>query len=579
MTLDRKQQRIGIYARVSSQEQAAEGVSIEAQIAALRAYAKSQGWEIADEYIDGGFSGGTDDRPALKRLLADAGRHRFSIVAVAKLDRFFRNLRLLLNHLHNLEQMGIKFVSTQEGLDTSTPYGKFAVQIMGVIAEFERGRIGERVRDSRRYLVSGGSWPGGRTLYGYNWLPKERKWEVVPGEAEIVRRIYDLYLKKKIGFDSIVAILNKDGVRTRDGAEWRNCTIRNVLVHPGYKGRHQIGISMPPLIDESTWQQAQKRREDARSVLADPKGWLLQGICFCGKCGHVLKCMRKKPGEPSYYACRGRVSRNSQDGKRCGLPYVRADWLERGVWEKVKEVLNDSGKLVECINKSLIELENRRKEIGAESMAVESKLQAIRAKEERLGMAFADGAVNENAYKSKLKRLKKEETDLLKCQRNIDPAELGEMISLGISIDMVKDVMSKGSLLVTDSGIFGELKDAFGITDKHGFEMTDMVMGAIEVPPGSCEGKGLLEKQGTTKSAQRAILQRFNIRVIVYPERVEIKGTIPTQILDKTNKNEKETARIITSPSLPKGGGQGVGWKMGWGGVGLSQPYPFLYQS
>ena len=169
-------QRVAIYSRVSSQEQVTEGVSIEAQVAALEAYAKSQNWEVVDEYIDGGYSGGTDERPAFKRLLIDASQRRFSIIATCKLDRFFRNLRLLLNHLHGLEQLGIKFVSTQEGLDTSTPYGKFAVQMMGVIAEFERGRIGERVKDSRRYLISGGNWPGGRATYGYRWLHKERKW-------------------------------------------------------------------------------------------------------------------------------------------------------------------------------------------------------------------------------------------------------------------------------------------------------------------------------------------------------------------------------------------------------------------
>lgn len=89
-----------IYARVSSQEQAIDGVSIEAQIAALRTYARSQGWEVIDEYIDGGYSGGTDDRPALKCLLLDARQSRFNIIAVCKLDRFFRNLRLLLNYLH-----------------------------------------------------------------------------------------------------------------------------------------------------------------------------------------------------------------------------------------------------------------------------------------------------------------------------------------------------------------------------------------------------------------------------------------------------------------------------------------------
>jgi site-specific DNA recombinase len=560
MIRENKQQQIAIYARVSSQEQSIEGVSIEAQLAALRAYAKSQGWEVVEEYVDKGFSGGTDDRPALKRLLADAGRHRFSIVAVGKLDRFFRNLRLLLNHLHGLEQLGVKFVSTQEGLDTSTPYGKFAVQIMGVIAEFERGRIGERVKDSRRYLVSMGNWPGGRPTYGYNWLSKERRWEIVPTEAEIVRRVYDLYVKHQMSINSIVAVLKKDGVRTRDGVEWRYSKVREMLVHPGYKGRHRIGIPMPVIINENTWQKAQQRRENARGVQADPKGWLLQGMCFCGDCGHVLKCVKKRRSAYRYYACRGRVDRKNQDEKRCNLPYFRADWLEQGVWEKVKEVLNDSGKFVESINKSLIELEKRRKKIGAESLAVESKIEKIRIKEERLGMAFADGAVGESAYRTTLKRLKSEEDDLLKCQRNINPQELGEIASLGISIDMVKDVLSRGQHDLSDYDILSQVDDIMNNLDSNispvkyadknpdDIKLTDITM---DTPPDCKNGNDLQENPEATKKSQRALLQKFNIRVIVYPDRVEIKGAIPTQILDKTDK--EKTARIICSPCQGKG--------------------------
>jgi len=558
---------------VSSQEQAIEGVSIDAQVAALRAYAKSQGWEVADEYVDGGFSGGTDERPALKRLLIDAKQSRFNVLAVCKLDRFFRNIRLLLNHLHGLDKMGIKFVSTQEGMDTSTPYGIFAMQIMGVIAEFERGRIGERVKDSRRYLISGGNWPGGRTIYGYRWLNGERKWEVVPEEAETVRRIYDLYVNGRMGIEYIAATLNKDGVRTRDGVHWRFSTVRAVLVHPGYKGRHQIGIPMPVIIDEDAWQLAQQRREDARSVLADPKGWLLQGMCFCGQCGHVLKCMHKKPEEPRYYACRGRVQhRKTRDGrKRCNLPYIRADWLEWEVWRKVKAVLNDSDKLAECVNKALIDLEERKLQIGADALVIDNKVEAIRAKEERLGIAFADGAVSESAYKSKLNQLKKQEAVLLKCRHNIDPLELTELATLERRIAMVKAALSRGVVHVTEFGIFGEAGDdyipagfnawrecdgelAIGEAtemDTFRIEGTDKVMRGIDAPPGFWECEVPQEREEKIKRNMRAILQLFSIRVLVYPERVEIKGTIPTQLLDRTAKEEptNEPALIISSPS------------------------------
>ncbi len=275
--MNAKQQRVAIYAMVSSQEQAVEGVSIDAQIAALKANAKIQGWVITDVYIDGGYSGGTDERPALKRLLTDAKQRQFNIIAVCKLDRFFRNLRLLLNHLHSLEQLGIKFISTQEGLDTSTPYGKFAVQMMGVIAEFERGRIGERVKDSRHYLISQGKWPGGRTLYGYRWLAEERKWEVVPEEAETVRRIYHLYNDQKKGMEAIVKILNDEDSHTRSGNLWTIGTVRTVLVHSAYKGQHPIGIPVPAIIDENTWQCAQQIRENARSLIIDPKRLVTPG--------------------------------------------------------------------------------------------------------------------------------------------------------------------------------------------------------------------------------------------------------------------------------------------------------------
>jgi len=569
-------QRVAIYARVSSQEQAVEGVSLDAQLAALRAYAKSQAWEVADEYVDGGYSGGTDERPALQRLLADASQRRFDLIAVAKLDRFFRDLRLLLNHVHNLEQLGIKFVSTQEGLDTSTPYGKFAMQIMGVIAEFERGRIGERVKDSRRFLISGGNWPGGRTMYGYRWWHEARKWEVLVEEAKTVCRIYDLYTNKKMGLESIITSLDKDGIRTRDGARWTFSTLHNVLVHPAYKGQHRIGIPMPAIIDENTWQMAQQRRETARSLLTSPKGWLLQGMCFCGQCGHTLKCTHKKPVQPRYYACRGRVQHRvtGDNEKRCTLPYVRADWLERKVWKKVKEVLNNSSQLVECVNKAVSELEARKSRIGSEALAIDDKLVAIRAREERLGMAFADAAVSENAYKSKLSQLKKQEAALLKCRHNIDPQELTEVAALERRIVMVKDILSQGTLRVTDFGIFGNIGDQYMPTgfnawrecegelaigeakpkDTFRIEGTDKVIRGIDVPPGFWE-TDLKQRREKVKSNERAILQLFNIKVIVFPERVEIKGTIPTQVLDRTAKEEPDdTASFFWSPSLTREG-------------------------
>ncbi len=567
--------KVALYARVSSQEQAIEGVSIEAQISALRSYAQSQGWEIADEYIDAGYGGGTDERPNLKRLLLDARRGNFGIIAVGKLDRFSRNLRLLLNNLYELEQLGIKFVATQEGLDTSTPYGKFAMQIMGVIAEFERGRIGERVRDSRRYLTAQGKWAGGRTLYGYRWLPGQKQWETIPEEITVIRYIYQLYLEEKLGMIPIYLRLNEEGCRTRMGALWSYFSVHQVLTHPGYMGRHQLGIDMPVIIDEAIWQKAQQKREQARSVRSNiKKGWLLQGICVCGKCGHLLKCREKRSTGERHYVCRGRFRESHPDGgKRCDSRWINAKWLEWAVWYKVKAVLKNPDTLVQCVNNAMAKLQESREQLGAETLDIDRELAAISKKEERLGIAFTDGAIKEETYKSKLRNLKAQEAMLLKCRQNIDPTSLTELDMLEDRIANVNDILSKGKFILNEFGIFGMLGDTYtpvGFNawretdgklsigecieqDTFRIEGTDLVMRGIDAPSGFWDCNSLEEQTNIIKKNMRAVLQLFNIRVHIFSDRIEIQGAIPTQVLDISSQKKPPGVPIIVSPGGQRG--------------------------
>jgi DNA invertase Pin-like site-specific DNA recombinase len=101
---------------------------------------------MAVEYVDKGVSGATDRRPALDQLLADARRRRFDVLVCWRLDRLGRNLRHLITLLDDLQALGVAFVSLAEGIDATTPAGKLQMHILGAIAEFERGRIVERVR-------------------------------------------------------------------------------------------------------------------------------------------------------------------------------------------------------------------------------------------------------------------------------------------------------------------------------------------------------------------------------------------------------------------------------------------------
>jgi DNA invertase Pin-like site-specific DNA recombinase len=132
--------RAAIYARVSTLDQEPEN-----QLVELRRYVEARGW-TATEYTDHGVSGAKERRPALDRLLSDAKRRKFDVLVCWRLDRLGRNLRHLIGFLDDLQALGVAFVSLAEGIDATTPAGRLQMQILGAIAEFERGRIQERVK-------------------------------------------------------------------------------------------------------------------------------------------------------------------------------------------------------------------------------------------------------------------------------------------------------------------------------------------------------------------------------------------------------------------------------------------------
>jgi DNA invertase Pin-like site-specific DNA recombinase len=151
--MEREQLKIAIYARVSTKN----GQDPEMQIAELREYIRNRKWKIAGEYVDRGISGASDSRPELNRLMADASRRRFDVVAVWKFDRFARSVTHLLRALETFRALGIEFVSLSENIDTSTPTGKMVFTVLASVSELERSLIGERVRAGLRNAKARGT--------------------------------------------------------------------------------------------------------------------------------------------------------------------------------------------------------------------------------------------------------------------------------------------------------------------------------------------------------------------------------------------------------------------------------------
>lgn len=153
-----KQTKVAIYSRVSG-----SGQNPEMQIKELQAYCRNRGWKIAGEYSDR-TSGALDSRPELNRLMADADRRRFDVVAVWKFDRFARSVSHLLRALETFRALGIEFLSLSENVATGTPTGKMVFTVLGSVAELERSLIGERVKAGLRNAKANGVRLGRKPL-------------------------------------------------------------------------------------------------------------------------------------------------------------------------------------------------------------------------------------------------------------------------------------------------------------------------------------------------------------------------------------------------------------------------------
>lgn len=178
--------KVALYARVSK---AHTHQDPEAQLQPLRAMCQSRGWTIVKEYVDHGWSGAKESRPALDELMADAsrGRRDFKAIAVWKFDRFARSVKHLLRALETFQGLDIAFISLTESVDTSTPYGKLVFTILGAVAELERSLIAERIRNGMKKL--GAKKPGPKV--GSNGPSRTTLWRRAVAQARAIVKADD----------------------------------------------------------------------------------------------------------------------------------------------------------------------------------------------------------------------------------------------------------------------------------------------------------------------------------------------------------------------------------------------------
>ncbi|MYL41244.1 recombinase family protein [Virgibacillus salexigens] len=223
-----------IYARVSTEEQASEGYSIEAQKKLLYDYAKQRNIQIIDEYIDEGRSGKSIDvRPEMQRLLKNVRNNRFDVVITYKLDRLARKTRDSLEIIETLEDHNVQLMIYSENFDTTTLQGKMMYTLFSSFAEMERGQIVERVKMGMNQRAMEGKWNGGIVL-GYDVINKELV--VNEDEAVIVKEIF-LLASKGHGYKKITYEMNKREYKTKKNKNFSIATVKGILENPVYTGK------------------------------------------------------------------------------------------------------------------------------------------------------------------------------------------------------------------------------------------------------------------------------------------------------------------------------------------------------
>ena len=415
--------RAAIYARVSDKSQDGEDkTSIAEQTGDMEAYCESKGLTITARYQEVG-RGWSKKRPEFQRMLADARKGRFDVIVCWKSDRLSRGMYPAAALMEVVEAHQIRLEAVLDAIDMKT-FG-----LMAAIGKIELDNFRERSTMGKRGTAKQGRAPTGRLPYGYR-IGDDGRPEVIEEQAEVVRRIFQMYVHEGMRAYSIAVRLTDEEIPTQTGKlTWLQSRVHHILGNATYTGswvygkyRHVstedgmkvydqprdtwIEIPVPQVIDDKTWERAQKLKKQ-RSIKAKRNTkvlYLLQHLLKCGECGRNFhtraswtttsvrngKAYTYELTTPRrYYMCNGTQSLRLRCREK---PYIRAEQLEEPIWSEVKRVLQNPDLIVAGI----ATLDSQEGGGMEEEIAqAESDLRSIQMEEDRAIRLFVSGKITE----------------------------------------------------------------------------------------------------------------------------------------------------------------------------------------
>ena len=354
--------RAVIYARYSSSAQ--REASIEQQVEVCENYARNNDYQVIKVYSDKAKTGRTNDRPELKKLLADCSKNIFDVVLIYAMDRFSRDTRLALENLYKIEfENNKKVISVTQPLDDS-PWGRFYRVVQMADAQKYSEELAEKVKRGMKYNADKCLYNGGSVPLGFKIVDK--RYEINPETAPIVKLIFEMYADGKTVAD-IARKLNAQGAKTSFGRPFNKNSLHTLLKNKKYLGYYtyngqEIPNAIPQIISDELFEKVAQRMRTNKKAPARAKAkidYILTTKLFCGHCkkmmtgfsgtGHLKKTYR-------YYICNG----TKEKPKTCSKKNVNKEYIEDLVIAECRKLLTP--KNIQRIAKEVVAVAEREKD-------------------------------------------------------------------------------------------------------------------------------------------------------------------------------------------------------------------------
>lgn len=424
--------RAAVYARVSTDEQAAEGHSIEAQLRITREFVERKGWVIVREYVDPGYSGSNDNRPAFQQMIQSAIGGEVQVICFHKLDRFSRSISDILHYFRELDKAGILLASATEPFDFTTPAGKAQFHMLAVFAQWYIDNLSAETKKGKKQRALKGLY-NGRLPFGYV-KDESGVAQVVPEEAEIIRRAYDAYSLGNVTDRQIAEMINNAGFLTRTGRRWSKDSVRDFLQNEFYLGYVKYGGDLMPgkheaIIDQEVFDKCQRvrtaHRRAPRSHAPVFRTYLLTRIIRCARCGQTIRGQSCRGYRYYREATRTRGLQCEDSGTTISAAVVE------GQLGDIMRNLRLPDDWQEEIRKSVLDADERK--------ALLERKQYLEGKLHRLGIAFADGVIDQPTYERERDAVQAELAAL------VVPEDIS-VIDAGLYLETLHDLWDEATL-------------------------------------------------------------------------------------------------------------------------------------